>query len=430
MSNNRTRISVVAALLAGAALIAAAANAYAISLSLGVGGPTVARVDLDRTSALYATDLNGRTLQIARVGAKAPGGGTFSELGVPMMGDDGWVLFGADVQHEIGHFGWAIFKGKAEYGRVRIVQAVDLEHGNCKPAFRSDPSPVIDRAGNIVFVAREDSGRDGLFLYSNGELICLAKVGDITRRGHKLAVLVFGTAQIGHNGEVIARGWLNGDRAALLRFSRDGGIDELAVSGESSPGGARYSNTFGIPAAVDSPEGTVIAFTNKTSSGTALFLYRAHEMARILPFGAQTAMGPVSFLSLGKPALAPDGTTAVLAGVARVSVLLRLERGNWNTAIRGGDITPLGAELLFFGDPQLTDSGDLFFGGVDSNDRESVYVLKPGGGLTEPGSSLIGAIHNIVFNENSDSGVSHAHYIFSGTLTVNYRGEFAYLGGK
>ena len=170
-----------------------------------------------------------------------------------------------------------------------------------------------------------------------------------------------------------------------------------------------------------SAEGTLIAFTAKTGSGSALFLYRNGQMSRILPTGTSTPIGPVSYLSPGRPGLMADGTTAVLAGCARLPVVFRLAHQKLDVRLQRGQLTPFGTELESLGDPVLTATGSMYIGATDSDGNEKLYVLSGEDSFFEVGEPEM--IYKIAMG-------SHHHAIFTGTLTVNERGDFAYLGGK
>src|SRR5260370_42208388 len=103
----------------------------------------------------------------------------------------------------------------------------------------------------------------------------------------------------------------------------------------------------------------MIAFTAKAPTGAALFLYRGGSMARILPTGTLTSLGPVSYLSAGRPGLMADGTSAVLAGCARIPAIFRLSPQRLDLRIERGQLTPFGTELESLVDPVLTASGAL-----------------------------------------------------------------------
>src|SRR5208282_4332381 len=405
-------------------------SAHAVSLSLNGNG---ADLQNDSTQAVYASDSNGVPLLITGIGMKSPGGGVVTEVGVPSMMPDGRVIFGAETQPKDTNIKprWNIFIGNADaVPSHRMLAALNPKalDGDCTPAFKGDPYPVADMDGNIAFISTVPHARDALFFYSHGTLACMAKAGEKTNQGHELAVLSFGSLQIGDDGQVVFTGFL-GDSAkpaehhqALLLGSVTGGVTELAVEGEYGPNHTLYQRPFGLPAALPAPRGIMVAFTAKTPTGAALFLYSGGSMARILPTGTLTSVGPVSYLSAGRPGLMADGTTAVLAGCARIPAIFRLTRQRLDLRIERGQLTPFGTELESLGDPVMTASGAMFIGATDSDDHEKLYVLSPDDAFFEVGDSEL--IYRIAM------GAQRHHSIFTGTLTVNQHGDFAYLGGR
>ena len=406
-------------------------NAYAVSLSLsGNGG---AQLQMDSTQAVYASDSNGASTLITGIGMSLRDGSKVTEVGVPSMMPDGRVIFGAESQPKDTNIKarWNIFIGNADaVPSHRMIAALNPKAlgGDCTPAFKGDPYPIADTDGNIAFISTVPHGRDALFFYSHGKLACMAKAGEKTNEGHEIAVLSFGSAQMGDDGQVAFTAFLgdsakpSGHHQALLLASLGRGVSELAVEGEYGPNHTLYQRPFGLPAALPSQLGTMIAFTAKTPTGAALFLYRGGSMARILPTGTLTSVGPVTYLSAGRPGLMADGTTAVLAGCARIPAIFRLSRQRLDLRIERGQLTPFGTELESLGDPVLTASGAMFVGATDSDDREKLYVLSPDDAFFEVGETEF--IYRIAM------GAQKHHSIFTGTLTVNQHGDFAYLGGR
>ncbi len=433
----KTRVTI----LAVASLLFGALNAHAVSLTLrGLG----AGLTGGSTEALYASDRKGNSVEVTEVGAPAPGG-IINELGVPAMMADGRVLFSADIVKPEpapakgktapalqAH--WTVLIANLDAPPAsRLVAAMHFksEPSGCRPNFANDPYPVADPDGNIAFVSLVgSSGEDALFLYSNGTLRCLAKSGGTTNEGDRIAVVSFGSLQMGESGVVVFTGWLKSPHPsarkrhlqALMMASAEGGVSELAVEGRYGPNRTRYEVPFGLPAALPSPEGTMVAFTAKTPSGAALFLYDGSGMRRVLPTGTDSPLGPVSYLSPGRPGLMADGTTAVLAACARIPVIFRLERGRMNLRLKRGQITPLGAIIESLGDPVLTASGAMFVGATDSDGNERLYVLNRDDAFFEIGAP--GILYRVAFNPNA------THRIFTGTLSVNERGDFTYLGTR
>jgi hypothetical protein len=413
-----------------AILLLSPLSAQAISLSLNGNS---ADLQMDNTQAVYASDSNGVPVLITAIGMTVRGGGTVTEVGVPSMMPDGRVIFGAETQPKDANIKprWNIYIGNADaVPSHRIISALNPKAlgQDCTPAFKGDPYPIADTDEDIAFISAVPHGRDALFFYSHGKLSCMAKAGDKTSQGHEVAVLSFGSAQVGDDGQVVFTGYLGdsnnpaGHHQALLLASPTGGITELAVEGEYGPNHTLYQRPFGLPAALPTARGIMVAFTAKTPSGAALFLYSDGSMARILPTGTLTSVGPVSFLSAGRPGLMADGTTAVLAGCARMPAIFRLTHQRLDLRIQRGQLTPFGTELESLGDPVLTASGAMFVGATDTDEHEKLYVLSPDDAFFEVGESEF--IYRIAM------GAEKHHSIFTGTLTVNQHGDFAYLGGR
>jgi hypothetical protein len=425
-------------------ILALSFNAHAVSLTLeGVG----ASLSVGTSQALYASDSGGRAIQVVAVGTAVPGGGKVTELGVPSMLPDGRVVFGAEVTTKGEHGStdrqqWTIFIGDPDAAVERRVTALEVKSKPawCNPVFHGDPYPVGDADGQIAFMAALGSQRDGLIFYSHGALSCLAETGSKTNEGDEIGVLSFGSPQMGDNGDVVFNAWLkpserhppimNDELArprphlqALLIATR-AGIHELAVEGDYGPNHTQYQRPFGLPSALASPQGTLVAFTAKTPIGGALFLYDGTGMVRMLQTGTETPLGPVSYVSPGRPGLMADGTAAVLAGCARVPVIYRLNRGMLDLRIQRGQLTPLGAIIESLGDPVLTASGEMFVGATDNDGRERLYVLDHNDAFFEVGSPEM--LYRVAFDEEGNP----QHSIFTGTLTVNQHGDYGYLGSK
>jgi hypothetical protein len=411
--------------------LALALDAHAVSLTLS--GQS-AEVEPGAAQALYASTRAGISTMITAVGAPAPDGGTFTDLGVPSMMPDGRVLFGAESTDGKGKTTWDIYYGLANApDGHRVVRALHIKNPSdeCRPILKGDPYPVADIRGSFAFIASAAKGRDALFLYQRGRISCLAYPGARTLDGHEIAILSYGTPQMGSAGEVVFIAFLRADsaakraghRQAILLASERKGILALAVEGELGPNRAQYQRPLGMPAAVASPEGTMVAFSARTPSGVALFLYRGGSIARILPYGTVTPLGPVAYISPGRPGLAPDGTTAVLGACARVPAIFKLARGRLNLTLQRGHITPLGTELQSLSDPLMTAAGAIYVAATDSDRQERVFILGPDGSFSEMGEP--GMIYRIAMTDDG-----RRHSIFTGTLSINQYGDFTYLGGK
>jgi hypothetical protein len=137
-----------------------------------IGGPDgVAGVDMNTTSALYASGRDEVATLIAQLGAIAPGGDVFEDLGVPSISPEGDVVFGAATVGQAQRQRWDIYRANVGApGNQRIVRVLDgaTMPDNCHPDFKVDPYAIAGANGVVAFLAPEASGKDAVFRYQKG----------------------------------------------------------------------------------------------------------------------------------------------------------------------------------------------------------------------------------------------------------------------
>lgn len=425
MNNMRILIGVLVV-----AVLASAATASAFVLSLqGLNG---AALDTHAGRVLYASSARGQITAVASVGVTQIGGATIDDLGLPSTMPDGSVVFGADLMLPDRTSHWDILiANPADSPPLRLRRLLESVHPSpgCAPVLRVDPRPVAASSGEIAFIAAEASGADALFLYSKDTLSCVSRVGDYTLQHHRITVLGFGSQDPAGTGQVAFNAWISADAGALdstnrqaLLLASAAGISEAAVQGKLGPERTQY-DAFGLPRAVSSGDGIMISFVAKTPSGAALFLYHRGEMTRVLTTGTLTPLAPVSHLSFNRPALIPSGMIAVYAACARIPAIITIRDGRLSLPIQRGQLTPFGTALRWLGNPALTEAGVLYLGASDSDGTDKIFVLGPDGELFAPGSS--GVIYKIA--DTGQRAISSGSPI-ANTLSINARGDFAYLG--
>jgi hypothetical protein len=425
MSIKRILISLLAmAVFASAAI----ANAFVLSLQ-GLNG---AGLDTHAGRVLYVSGVHGRIAAVASVGVTQVGGAMIEDLGLPSMTPDGSVVFGADLMAPDRTSHWDILiANPADSPPLRLHRLLEAVHPSpgCAPVLRVDPRPTAASSGEIAFIAAEASGADALFLYSKNTLSCVARAGDYTLQHHRIAVLGFGSQDPAGTGRVAFNAWISADagardsrnRQALLLASA-AGISEAAVQGKLGPERTQYDG-FGVPRAVSSDDGVMIAYVAKTPSGAALFLYHRGETTRVLTTGTLTPLAPITHLTFDRPALIPSGMIAVYATCAQIPAIITIRDGRLSLPIQRGQLTPFGTALRWLGDPALTEAGVLYLGASDSDGTNKIFVLGPEGELFAPGSS--GVIYKIA--DTGQRAISSGSPI-ANTLSINARGDFAYLG--
>ena len=220
------------AFVLAAMIVLAPRHARAISFTLAGPEPEGVPSTTDLTSTIWGSLPGGALVNVATVGADAPGGGKFTEMGVPSISPESQVIFGAEVTGTDGVAQWEIFRRDltAPPGR-RLVRAIESAAASpgCVPNIKLDPYPIAGSNGAIAFIAPEANGSDALFRYANGELTCAVRIGDRTAEGHTLRMMHFGSATMAPSGEVAFLGRIdNGD-------SRDPALIAARVSRRSSP---------------------------------------------------------------------------------------------------------------------------------------------------------------------------------------------------
>lgn len=431
ISSDRTATGKTARIYAFAVLflIACATSASAITFRLGGLGPTSAGIDFDNAAALYASSYSGHPVLIAEMGGVTPDGATFTDIGVPSLSPDGKVVFGAEETGFDGKPYWRVFVGDpaAPEGR-RISRAFDdaAISDKCVPLFKTDPYPIAGSDGSILFLAPEKGAKDALFRYQSGKLDCMARIGDRTAQGHRIELLYFGSAQVSRDGTLAFQARLDSAgkgrkpqlKTAMLLKRPGSAITEIAVEGNRAPGGGQFGSHFGNPAVIASSRGSVVAFVDRTSTGTALFTHSGGHISRTLQAGIGTELGTLTYLSDGRPGLRADGTVAVRAACKSVTAVFVVKEGEPLLVARQGSETAFGTHLVSFTDPALTAQGRVFLAGRDETDFERMFVFD--------GPEAAGGVRDIDWTQVNAKGPR----LFPGSLVVNPRGDYAYLGAK
>ncbi len=390
-----------------------------------IGGPqNGAGVDMSTTSGLYeSSGRDGTATLIAQLGAVAPGGQIFEDLGVPSISPEGDVVFGAETVGQDTRPRWDIYRANVGApGNRRIVRILDEASmpDNCHPIFKVDPYAIASANGVVGFLAPEASGKDAVFRYQDGHLSCVARIGDRTAQGHTLKLLYFGSADIAADGEMAFLGRVedNGVEKAVVMTLDGKSLREVAREGDSAPGGGLFGPSFGRPAIVHSSFGDMIAFTNRDSSANTAYLGSALGLSRSFRTGTHTTLGTLTYISEGRPGLLADGTLIVSGASKDRSAVFKAKDGELTPIKRQGDLTQFGTKLEGFVDPSVTASGLVYLGGHDDTGEEHLFVFESDDALQVPIESS---------GDMSTMGRWMPPF-FPGSLAVNQRGDLAALG--
>ncbi len=407
-------------------LLALAPHAEAITFMLG--SPTNVGVGQDLTSVLYASGPNGGAIRLTKLGMNAPGGGVFSDFGVPTVAPDGTVVFAAEVTVGTSTPKWNIYRAapSAVDGRG-LALAIDPKtiSPSCAPTFKIDPYPVVGSGGQIAFIAPDTKGKSTLFRYVDGELTCSARIGAPTVDGNLIREFNFGSAEMTPDGELAFLGLVDGGlfdpakrRFTLMVTDSHGEIHEVASAGAPSPDGGKYVGDFSLPAVASPSAGTLVAYTAQTTHGHGLFLWQNGHAIEIIATGARTPLGRVSYISTGRPGLTSTGVVAVSAVCDGKRALLEVRGGQLSLVMREGHPTGYGSRIAYFGDPGLSTSGQIMLGIADDEGRNVFYETDDNVAAHTPSIT------------NSALAYGLATPMFGGSLAVNELGAYTFLGGE
>ena len=427
MSKGSLTVSIAVAFLTVLAFaVAMTTPACAVVFNMGgPGGP--AGVDMNAASALFVSGREGAATLIAQIGAVAPGGGVFDDMGVPSISPEGEVLFGAETIGQDQRPRWDIYRANVKApGFRRIVRLLDnvTMTDDCHPDFKTDPYPVAGSDGVVVFLAPEASGKDAVFRYQDGYLTCAARVGDRTAEGHSLKLLYFGSADIASDGTMAFLGRVDDGKAGAVEKSVVITLDdrspmhEVAREGDASPGGGHFGPSFGRPAIVRSRDADLIAFNNRTEKMDAFYIGNGRHLTRGFGIGNRTRLGALTYISDGKPALLSDGTVIFTGASHQKSAVFKARDGEITMLTEEGAMTQFGTRLGGFVDPSVTAAGLVYLAGHDDRGAEHLFVFESSDEVRVP-------------IESSADVTSMGRWMpafFPGSLAVNGAGDIATLG--
>jgi len=258
-----------------------------------------------------------RITKAAAVGDAVPGGGVLSEFArhpVPALNDAGKIAFGAAVAGARATEG--IFLATDNGLKAIALSGADAP-GVPNGTFVEFDAPVLNNRDEIAFVGTVRRGRETLqvlYLYSGGVLRKLVAGGDPAPRGGSFDR--FGLPAINNRGVVAVPAIL--ERGAVLGGIFVAGARELRLligAGEIGPGGAMLVR-FSERAAIDDADN--VAFVAHLGSGTAseaVLVATAGGLTQLALTG-ESAPGGGRFAAFGPwPNFGPDATVAFVAAI-------------------------------------------------------------------------------------------------------------------
>jgi hypothetical protein len=257
-------------------------------------------------------------VKVAAIGDPVPGGGKLSEFAkhpIPALNDSDKVAFGAAVAG--AHATEGVFVASEGSLQVIALSGTDAP-GIPTGTFLEFDSPAINNRDEVAFVATVRRGRENLqalYLYSNGKLRKLVAEGDPTPRGGTFDK--FGVPAINNKGVIAFPAVL--DHAAVLGGIFVAGTRDLRLIlsvGELEPSGAmlmRFSERVAINDDDNVALGAHLRLIN--DSKEAVLLVTPNGPTEIAVVG-DSAPGGGTFSAFGPwPSLGSGDMVVFMAGI-------------------------------------------------------------------------------------------------------------------
>jgi hypothetical protein len=279
----------------------------------------------------------------------------------------------------------------------------------------TDPTPLAQSDGSIVFAAQDTSRGEGLYHLKNGKLSCLARAGTELDGNHVLRNIGFGSFSAVRGETVAFTGHVTRAGKAELLVA-NGKLTVLAAVGGKAPDGARYRD-LGPPAV----RGDHVAFPALTDRGSAVYAYSRGKVGTVLTTGSPCAGGKITYISQDRLGLGSDGTVVVGAycsGSPAIFVVRRSEATMLASATREPDHAGF-ADLDM---PSLLETGTVLFS-ASKGDGTGLYSIHLNFGSSVTGGAPLPLI------AAGDPAAAPLHSILTVSLASNEQGRLAYLGG-
>ena len=395
----------------------------ALAIAFFIGSAHAYMLGLDGSisqgsDALYALDRNGREVKIAQTGSAGPDWVVLEDLGMPSVASDGTVVFGAarEWNHQLR---WSIFVANPDSGSIFSVVLPTSSEGGSALDMVADPRPQQTPDGGIVFLAHESSGDDGLFKLAQGKLKRLVRTGERLPDGRMVRVITFGSVRPERQGGIAFLGYLEPGGQAEMMVSESAAITILALQDKQLPSGEHF-RSFGLLSATVTAYGPLVAFTARTERGAGLFTFARGRLHKALSQSASCGLGRIDYLSPASPGLNDRGALAVLGRCSGTMGIFLVKRGTAELVVNADRATDDGTRFDRLGDPVFSE-GAVFFGALTADGATSFFNIFEG--------KITQFVPTVMPKRDiADRGSPNRHTIEVVSVSINQRGQMAYLG--
>jgi hypothetical protein len=181
-----------------------------------------------------------------------------------------------------------------------------------------------------------------------------------------------------------------------------------------------HFTSFGLPASTLTADGPMVAFMARTDRGDGLFTFARGRLRKVLSQSASCGPGHIDFLSTASPGLNRDGALAVRGRCSGTMGIFLVKSGSAELVVSADRAADHGARFDRIGDPMLSE-GMVFFGALNSDGAGILFDI------------FEGKINQLLPIEMPASNVAYRgpssrHTIETTSVSINQRGQIAYLG--
>jgi len=237
--------------------------------------------------------------------------------------------------------------------------------------------------------------------------------------GRVVSRISFGSVIPESRGGVALVGYLEPGGQAEMTVSESGATTVLAVQDTRLPDSEHFK-LFGLPASTVTADGPLVAFMARTDRGDTLFTFARGKLSKVLSQSASCGPGHIEFISTASPGLNRDGALAVRGRCSGTMGIFLVKSGSAELVVSANQATDRGARFDRIGDPMLSE-GTVFFGALNSDGAGILFDI------------FEGKINQIAPKRDACeqyriSGASSRHTIETTSVSINQRGQIAYLG--
>ena len=204
-----------------------------------------------------------------------------------------------------------------------------------------------------------------------------------------------------------------------MMVSESGAITILALQDKQLPSGEHF-RSFGLPSATVTADGPLVAFTARTDRGAGLFTFAQGTLHKELSQSASCGLGHIDYLSPASPGLNDLGALAVLGRCSGTMGIFMVKRGTAELVVNADHATDDGTRFDRLGDPVFSE-GTVFFGALTADGATSFFNIFEGK-ITQFVPTAMPE------RDIADRGSANRHTIEVVTMSINQRGQMAYLG--